>query len=169
MNEAFLRVWLGSDWARNAKKAQAHSGGEAGYYAAASAISETMLIREMLLFMGLKVRTGQHSSTWHVPTSKCWNQLVKRGVVMVGEWTSAKNHADMETKSRPVHRLRQLRHLDGLVLDLSENAVNGEKEDGPNKGEQWRAAMQTVSDPGQRDGRVVEALGSPMKAIRGTK
>ena len=48
---------------------------------------------------------------------------------MVGECTSAKNHADMETKSRPVHRLGQLRQWNGLVLDMSENAVNGETED----------------------------------------
>ena len=36
---------------------RAHSSGEAEYYAAASATSEAMLIREVLLFMGLEVRT----------------------------------------------------------------------------------------------------------------
>ena len=37
--------------------ARAHSCSEAAYYAAASATSETVLIRGVLLFMGLEVRT----------------------------------------------------------------------------------------------------------------
>ena len=48
---------------------------------------------------------------------------------MVGACTSAENRTDLETKSLLVHRLRQLRRWSGLVLDGSENAVNGEKED----------------------------------------
>ena len=39
------------------QKARAHSSGEAECYAAASATGEATLIREVLLFMGLEVRT----------------------------------------------------------------------------------------------------------------
>ena len=38
-------------------QARAHSSSEAEYYAAVSATSEAMLIREVLLFLGLEVRT----------------------------------------------------------------------------------------------------------------
>ena len=78
---AFLRVWSGIDGAVNVKdrksqatlkievggcplfsasrkqKARAHSSGEAECYAAASATSEALLIREVLSFTGLEVRT----------------------------------------------------------------------------------------------------------------
>ena len=39
------------------QKARAHSSGEAEYFAAALATSETLLIREILMFMGMGVRT----------------------------------------------------------------------------------------------------------------
>ena len=82
-HEAFLPVWLDSDWARNVKdrtsqsslkidvdgcplssasrkqKARVHSSGEAENYAAASAASEGILIREVLLFMGMEARTSR--------------------------------------------------------------------------------------------------------------
>ena len=47
------------------------------------------------------------------------------------------------------------------MLGRSEDAVNGEKEDGQDEDEQRRAAVQTISDPGQGDGGA--------RAIRGTK
>ena len=60
-----------------------------------------------------------------------WLQpLVKRGVLMVGACTSAENRADLGTKLLPVHRLRQLRQWNGMVLDPDENSVTGDKEDG---------------------------------------
>ena len=55
------------------------------------------------------------------------------------------------------------------MLDPSENAVNGEKEDGQDEGEHRRAAVQTISDLGQGDGGVLTALGSLARATRGTK
>ena len=55
------------------------------------------------------------------------------------------------------------------MLDRSENTVNGEKGDGQDEDEQRRAAAQTISDPGQGDGGVLEALGNPVMAVRGTK
>ena len=88
---------------------------------------------------------------------------------MVGACTSAENCADLGTKSLPVHRLRQLRQWNGLVLDRSVNAVNGEKEDEQDEDEQRRAAVQTVSDPGQGDGGVLEAPRNQVTATRGTK
>ena len=63
-------------------------------------------------------------------------QLLKSGVVTVGACTSAKIRADLETKSLLVHRLRQLRKLNGLVLDRNENLANGDKEDGQDGNEQ---------------------------------
>ena len=91
--EAFLRVWSDSGWAGSVKarksqsslkiaidgcppysasrmqKARAHSSGEAEYYAAASATSETMSIREVLVFHGTgssnRTLSGHCSSTWH--------------------------------------------------------------------------------------------------------
>ena len=86
-HEALLRVRSDSDWVGKVKdrksqsclkidvdgcplhsasrkqKARGHSSFEAEYYAAASATSETMLIREVLLVMGLEVRT---ESCWTV-------------------------------------------------------------------------------------------------------
>ena len=88
---------------------------------------------------------------------------------MVGACTSAENRADSGTRSLPVHRLRQLRPWNGLVLDRSENAVNGEREDGQYEDEQRRAAAHTISDPGQGDGGVLDARGNLVRAIRGTK
>ena len=89
----------------------------------------------------------------HLSTKVVWlQQLLKSGVVTVGACTSAEIRADLGTKSLPVHRLRQLRKLNGLVLDRNENLANGEKEDGPDENEQEGAAVQTVSDPRQGDG-----------------
>ena len=122
-HEAFLRVWSDRDGAGSAKerrsqsslkievdgcplysasrkqKALAHSSGEAGYYAAVLATSEAMLIRGVLLFMGLEVRTGLLmvstaalgirrregvGTTCHLLTKVLWLQhLEKRGLVMV--------------------------------------------------------------------------------------
>ena len=63
-HEAFLRVWSDSESMYaclvlqiRKQKPRAHSRSEAEYYAAASAARETMLIREVFLFMGLEVRT----------------------------------------------------------------------------------------------------------------
>ena len=76
---------------------------------------------------------------------------------------------DLGTKALPVHRLRQLRQRNGLVLDRSENAVNGVKEDGQDEGGQQRAAVQTTCGHRQGDGGVLEAPWSPVRASRGTK
>ena len=54
-HEAFLRAW--SIPASRKQKARAHSSGEAEYYAAASDAGGAMLIREVLLFTGVEVRT----------------------------------------------------------------------------------------------------------------
>ena len=96
-------------------------------------------------------------------------QLVKRGVVTAGACTSAENHADLGTKSLPVHRLRRLRPWNALVLDRDENSVTGDKEDGQDENEQQGAAVRTLSDPGQGDEEVLDALGILVRAIRGTK
>ena len=100
-------------------------GPEAEHFAAASATSETRLIREVLLIMGLEVRTEllldsaaasdmyrregvgtiRHLSTKALRPQ----QLVKRGVVMAGSGTVAENRADLVTKSLSVLRRRHLR------------------------------------------------------------
>ena len=43
------------------------------------------------------------------------------------------------------------------------------KENGQDEEEQQRPAVQTISDPGQGDGGVLEALGSFVRAVRETK
>ena len=138
-HEAFLRVRSESEWAGNAKgrksqsslkievdwcplysasrtqKARAHSCGEAEYYAAASAASEAMLIREVLWLTGLEVRTELLldsapargicrregvGTIRHLSTKVLWlQQLVKRGLVTVGACSSAENRADVETRA----------------------------------------------------------------------
>ena len=106
----------------------------------------------------------------HLSTNVVWlQQLVKSGVVTVGACTSAEIRADLGTKSFPVHRLRQLRKLNGLVFNRNENLANGEKEDGPDENEQQGAAAPTISDPRQGDGGVLDPLGFPVRPIRGTK
>ena len=55
------------------------------------------------------------------------------------------------------------------MLDRNENLANGEKEDGQDENEQQGAAVQTVSDPRQGDGGVLDTLGFPVRPIRGTK
>ena len=76
--------------------------------------------------------------------------------------------ADLETKSLLVHRLRQLMQWDGLVLDRLRNSVIGDTEDGQDEKEQQGAAVQTISDHGQGDGGVLDALDNSVSAIRGT-
>ena len=98
---AFLRAWSDSDWDGDAKdkksqsslkievdgcplypetrkqKARAHSSGEAEYHAAASAASEAMLIREVLLFTGLDVRTElllvSAATRGRIQAPECWD------------------------------------------------------------------------------------------------
>ena len=68
---------------------------------------------------------------------------------MVAACTSAENRADTKTKSLPVDRLRQLRQWNGLVLDRSENAVDGDMEDGQDERRatsQCLGAMCAVTD-----------------------
>ena len=206
-HRAFLRVWSDNDWAGNVKdwesqsslksevdgcplysasrkqKPRAHSSGEADYYAAASATSEAMLIRELEVRTEVRTellldraaargmcRRERVGIVRQLSTKVVWLlQLVKRGVFTVGACTSAEVRADLGTKSLPVHRLGQLRKWNGLVLDRNENLANGEKEDLPDENEQQGAAVQTISDPRQGDGGVLDTLGFPVRPIRGTK
>ena len=56
------------------------------------------------------------------------------------------------------------------MLDRSEHAVIGDKEDGhEEEEEERRAAAQTISGPWQGDGGVLEALGEPSGAFRVTE
>ena len=152
------------------------SSGEAEYYASASAASEAMLIREVLLFTGLEVRTELLldiaasrgmcrregvGTIRQLSTKVLWpQQLVKRGVVTVGACSSAENRADLGTKPLPAHRLQLLRHWNGLVLDRNERLATGDKEDGQDEKEQQEAAVQIISDRGQSDGGVLDAPGN---------
>ena len=93
-----------------------------------------MLIRAVLLFTGLEVRTELSLDSAaargicrregvgiirHVSTKVLWpQQLVNRGVVTVGACSSAENRADFGTQTLPVHKLRQVTQWNGLVLDL---------------------------------------------------
>ena len=143
---AFLGVWSDNDWAGNVKdrksqsslksevdgcplysasrkqKPRAHSSGEADYYAAASATSEAMLIRELEVRTEVRTklvldraaaqgmcRRERVGTIRQLSTKVVWlQQLLKSGVVTVGACTSAEIRADLGTKSLPVHRLRQL-------------------------------------------------------------
>ena len=138
------------------EKPRAHSSGEADCYAAASATSEANVNRELgartevrteLLLDSAAARgicrSERVGTIRHLSTKVVWlHELVKRGVVMVGVCTSAEIRADLETKSLLVHRLRQLRKWNGLVLDRNENLANGDKEDRQDENEQQGAAVQ---------------------------
>ena len=156
-HEAFLRVWSDSGWAGDAEvrksqsslkievggcplysasrkqKARAHSSGEAEYHAAASAASEAMLFRRVLLFTGLEAQTEELlldsaaargmrrregvGTIRHLSTKVLWQQqLVKRGVVTVGTCTAAEDRADLVTKPLSAHRLRQLEAMERLSV-----------------------------------------------------
>ena len=143
-----------------------------------------MLIREVLWLTGLEVRTELLldsaaargicrregvGTIRHLSTKVLWlQQLVKRGVVTVGACSSAENRADVETKPLLAHRLQQPRHWNGLVLDRNEILAIGDKEDGQDEHEQREAAVRIVSDPGQSDGGVLDALGNLVRAVRWT-
>ena len=88
---------------------------------------------------------------------------------MIGACSSAENRADLGTKPLPAHRLQQLRQWNGLVLDRNERLAIGGKEDGQDEDEQREAAVRIISDPGQADGGVLDALENLVRAIRGTK
>ena len=47
--------------------------------------------------------------------------------------------------------------------------ATGDTQDGQDEDEQQRAAVQIITDPGQGDGGVLDALGNLVTAIRGTK
>ena len=128
--------------------------------------------------MGLEVRTELMDSAaarvcsrdgvgtiHHLSTKVLWlQQLVTRGIVMVSACTSAENRADSGTKSLHIHRLRQLRQLNGLAWDGTETSANGDGEDGQNENGQREAAVQTISNPGQSDGGLLEAQENLVRA-----
>ena len=70
---------------------------------------------------------------------------------MIGTCTSAVNRAELG--SRPSSATAEA--MERPVR--SEHAVSGVNQDGQDEGEQRRAAVQPISDPGQRDGGVLEA------------
>ena len=88
-----------------------------------------MLIREVLLFTGLEVRTELLldsavargicrregvGTIRHLSTKVLLlQQLVKRGVVTIGACSSAETRADLGTKPLPAHRLQKLRQWNG--------------------------------------------------------
>ena len=186
---AFLGVWSDNDWAGNVRCILHHASinfartQAAKLITAASATNEATLIRELEARTEVRTellldsaaargicRSERVGTIRNLSTKVVWlQQLVKRGVVTVGACTSAEIRADLETKSLLVHRLRQLRKWNGLVLDRNENLANGDKEDRQDENEQQGAAVQTVSDPGQGDGGVLDTLGFPVRPIRGTK
>ena len=143
------------------------------------------MIREVLLLTEVEVRTelllvsaaargicrrDGVGTIRHLSTQVFWLQLlVKRGVFTVGACSSAENRADLGTKPLPAHRLQQLRQWNGLVLDRNERLAIGGKEDGQDEDEQREAAVRIISDPGQGDGGVLDALENLVRAIRGTK
>ena len=147
---------------------------EAEYYGAPSAASEAMLVREILLFTGLEVRTellldsatGRGMSRRegvgiirHLSMKVLWQrQLVKRGVHTVGACTSSENSADLETNSSLAHGLRWLRQWSGRVLNQNERLATCDKEHGQDEDEQQEAAAQMISDLRQGDGGVLDAL-----------
>ena len=150
-----------------------HSSGEDEYHAAASATSEAMLIREVLLFMGLEVRTELLldsaaargtcrrecvGTIRHLSTKFLWlQQLVKRGVVTLGACTYLL-----------IHKLRQLRQWKGLVFDRNEKSVNGDKVDVQDETEQQGAAVQSPILCNATEESWTD-LGKLVRAIRGTK
>ena len=54
------------------------------------------------------------------------------------------------------------------MLDRNERLATGDREDGQDEDEQQGAAVQIISDPGQSDGGVLDALGNLVRALRGT-
>ena len=102
----------------------------------------------------------QEPYVFFVNESSSLQQLVQRGVVTFGACTSAENRSDMVTKPLPVHRLRQLKQWSCLVLDQNERSATGDKEDGQDAKWQQGAAVRIISDSGQSDGGVLDALGN---------
>ena len=134
-----------------------------------------MLIREVLLFMRLEVRTellleSAEARVRHLSMKGLWpQQLVKRSNDMVIACTSAENRAELETKSLLVHKLQQPRQLNGQALDATENSANGDRGNGQNEKGQQGAAVQTISNPEQGGGGVPKALENPVRAVRWSK
>ena len=144
-----------------------------------------MLIREVLLFSGLEVRTELLldsvatrgicrregvGTIRPLSTKVLWlQQLVKRGVVTVGARSLADNRADLVTKPSLAHRPQQLRQWNGLVLDRNERLTIGGKEDGQDENEQQEAAVPIISCSGQSGGGVLDAMGNLVRATRVTK
>ena len=55
------------------------------------------------------------------------------------------------------------------MLDRNERLATGDNEDGQDENEQQEAAVRIISEPGQSDGEVLDALGNLVRAIRETK
>ena len=83
-----------------------------------------------------------------------YSSWYNRGVVTVGARSSAENRADLGTKPLLAHRLQQLRQWNGLVLDRNEKIDDWCQDEN----EQREKQVRIISDPGQSDGGVLDAL-----------
>ena len=97
-------------------------------------------------------------------TRRCRNRTT-----FVNESSLATAVGDLGTMPLLAHRLQQLRHWKGLVLDRNERLAICDTVDGQDEDELREAALRMISDPRQSDGRVLDALGNLERAIRGTK
>ena len=80
---------------------------------------------------------------------------------MVSACTSAENRADLEQSH---YQSTGCDSLGSLALDGTETSANGDGEDGQNETGQRGAAVQTISNPEQGDGGVLEAQENLVRA-----
>ena len=94
---------------------------EAKYYAASSATSEAMLIRELLLFTGLEVRTEL------LLDSAAARGICRHEGVGTTSCTSAENRADFGDKAIACPQTATAEAVERLGLDLHESLVTGDR------------------------------------------
>ena len=190
----WLDIWGDSDWAgdvvtrRSQSSSQieldecpgysnyglqvpiAQSSGEAEFYSAASAASDGMYIREVLLFFGFAVTTNLIldssaargickregvGKVWHLSCKVLWvQQLVKRGVINVLPTPGLENKADLGTKVLPV----AMRERCGLKV--VEEATEKETE------EESVSAISVARGSGSASPGVLEAVIALLSALR---
>jgi hypothetical protein len=194
----WLDIWGDSDWAgdvvtrRSQSSSQieldecpgysnsrlqvpiAQSSGEAEFYSAASAASDGMYIREVLLFFGFAVTTNLIldssaargickregvGKVRHLSCKVLWvQQLVKRGVINVLPTPGLENKADLGTKVLPVATLRY--HRERCGLKVVEEATEKETE------EESVSAISVARGSGSASPGVLEAVIALLSALR---
>ena len=118
-----------------------------------------MLIREVLLFSGLEVRTELLldsaaargtcrregvGTIRHLSTKVLWGET--RSGHGLSVFIRREPPRLLGTKPLPAHRPQQLRHWNGLALDRNERLATGDKEDGQDENGEQEAAVRSWAE-----------------------